>query len=232
MRCLLPGGDELRITIRAGSGGEVALWIQGGNAAEPGDADSIERLITGLASYVWTDAKGIRSVPAGAERFPDRWQGTSFQLGPESFLQVNRAVSAAMDRFVDGYVGPRAGLRVADLYSGVGARALRWAREGATVTAVDSDREACAAARLAARESGLDVRILRGPVEAAKHSYMGADVVVVNPPRAGLAASVVESFVEPGLHPRARVHQLRSRNAGTGSVAAGARMEAGRRARV
>ncbi len=196
--CRLPGGDELRITIRASSDGEIALWVQGGNVTEPGDPGSIEQSVKGLESYVWTDAKGARRVAAGRERFADRWQGTKFGLGPGTFLQVNRAVSAAMDEFVDQCVGPRTGLRIADLYSGVGARALRWAREGAMVTAVDSDRDACAAARRAAREAGVDIRVVCAPVEATKDRYSGSDVVVVNPPRAGLAPGVIDRLLESG----------------------------------
>ena len=193
--CLLPGGDELRITIRAGAGGDIALWVQGGDADRPGEPASIERSITGLASYVWTDSQGLRKNLAGSERFRDSWQGAWFALGPESFLQVNRSESVAMDRYLDQRVGPRNGLRVADLYSGVGARALRWAREGASVTAVESDVEACAAASLAAEESGLDLRVICAPVEAALESYAESEVVVVNPPRAGLAESVAEALV-------------------------------------
>ena len=195
---LLPGGDELRITIRAGAGGDIALWVQGGDSDRPGESETIARSITGLASYVWTDSRGSRRGLAGSERFRDSWQGTWFALGPESFLQVNRSVSVAMDRYLDQLVGPRDGLRVADLYSGVGARALRWAREGASVTAVESDADACVAASLAAEESGLEIRVVCAPVEAAEESYAESEVVVVNPPRAGLAASVAETLVDVG----------------------------------
>ena len=196
--CLLPGGDELRITIRAGAGGDVALWVQGGNADRPGEPESIERSITGLASYVWTDSQGLRLNLAGSEHFRDSWQGTWFALEPESFLQVNRGESVAMDRYLDQRVGPRNGLRIADLYSGVGARALRWAREGASVTAVESDAEACTTASLAAEESGLEVRVVCTPVEAALESFADSEVVIVNPPRAGLAESVAEALVKAG----------------------------------
>lgn len=195
---LLPGAAELRVTIRASGEGGIALWVQGGSAAEPGDPGSIERSVDGLESYIWTDAGGTRRTAAGRERFTDRWQGTKFNLGPGSFLQVNRAVSSEMDAFLDRCVGPRTGLRIADLYSGAGARALRWAREGAIVTAVDSDREACSAARSAAREAGVHLRVVCAPVEATKDGYAAADVVVVNPPRAGLASRVVERLREAG----------------------------------
>ena len=191
---LLPAGSELRITIRAGTGGEVALLVQGGESNRPGDPESVARSISGLASYMWIDSHGRQANLAGSARFMDYWQGTWFGLGPESFLQVNRSVSEAMDLFIDQCVGPRDGLRIADLYSGAGARALRWARDGASVTAVESDAEACAAARLAAADSGLDLRVVHSPVESASESFVDSEVVVVNPPRAGLAAGVSEAL--------------------------------------
>jgi tRNA/tmRNA/rRNA uracil-C5-methylase (TrmA/RlmC/RlmD family) len=194
--CLLPAGGELRITIRAGTGGEVALLVQGGESNRPGDPGSIAQSISGLASYMWIDSNGTHSNLAGSPRFMDYWQGTWIGLGPESFLQVNRTVSDEMDRFLDRCVGPRNGLRIADLYAGAGARALRWARDGASVVAVESDAEACAAASLAAAESGLDVRVVHAPVESAGESYFDSEVVVVNPPRAGLAAGVAEALVQ------------------------------------
>jgi len=196
--CLLPEGRELRITIRAGTGGEVALLVQGGESDRPGDPSSVAQSISGLASYVWIDSEGLHTVLAGSAGFKDYWQGTWFGLGPESFLQVNRSVSDAMDRYLDQCVGPRSGLRIADLYSGAGARALRWAREGASVTAVESDAESCATASLAAAESGLDVRVVQAPVESAGESYKDSEVVVVNPPRAGLAKGVAEDLVKAG----------------------------------
>jgi 23S rRNA (uracil1939-C5)-methyltransferase len=135
---------------------------------------------------------------AGSESLSDRWQGTRFELGPDSFLQVNRQVSRSMDRTLDEWVGPRRGVRIADLYAGVGARSIRWAREGAVVTAVESDPASVASGREAAASEGLELSFVAARVESVPESFSNADVIVVNPPRAGLSGAVVESLSGPG----------------------------------
>lgn len=186
----LPEGEELKVTIRSAADGAVALHVAGGVQGRDGRPEVVAGSVSGLVSYVHTDAEGKRSLLAGSATFQDRWQGTRFDLGPATFLQVNRTISAAMDRQLDEFVGSRRGRFFADLYAGVGARALRWAREGARVHAVESDQEAVAAGRAAAAAEGLNVEFFAAPVEAVPESYLNAEIIVVNPPRAGLSEQV------------------------------------------
>ena len=186
----LPEGEELKVTIRSAADGAVAVHVEGGEQGRVGRPDVVASSVARLISYVHTDAGGRRAVLAGSGSFQDRWQGTRFDLGPGTFLQVNRVVSTAMDRQLDEFVGPRRGRSFADLYAGVGARSLRWAREGARVKAVESDQEAVAAGRAAAAAGGLDVEFFGAPVESVPDSYRDAEIIVVNPPRAGLSESV------------------------------------------
>ena len=186
----LPEGEELKVTIRSAADGAVAVHVEGGVQGRVGRPDVLAASVAGLVSYVHTDTGGDRTVLAGSGTFQDRWQGTRFDLGPGTFLQVNRAVSTAMDRQLDAFVGPRRGRHFADLYAGIGARALRWAREGARVNAVESDQEAVAAGRAAAVAEGLDVEFFGAPVESVPESYRDAEIIVMNPPRAGLSEQV------------------------------------------
>lgn len=186
----LPEGRELKVTIRSAADGAVAVHVVGGIPGRDGRPDVVAASVAGLVSYVHTDAGGNQTVLAGSGSFPDRWQGTRFDLGPGTFLQVNRTVSTTMDRQLDEFVGTRRGTFFADLYAGVGARALRWAREGARVNAVEADPEAVAAGRAAAAAEGLDVEFFGVPVESAPDSYREAEIIVVNPPRAGLSEQV------------------------------------------
>jgi len=188
----LPEGGELKVTIRSAVDGGVAVHVVGGIEGAHGRPDVIATSLNGLLSYVHTDSAGHRTVLAGSSSFPDRWQGTRFELGPGTFLQVNRTVSAIMDRQLDEFVGTRRRTVIADLYSGVGARALRWAREGARVNAVEADLEAVAAGRAAAAAEGLDVEFFGARVESVPESYSEAEIIVVNPPRAGLSEQVSE----------------------------------------
>ena len=192
--CRLPAGQDLKVTIRCTESGAVGLHVRGGNPLQPGRPDAIADSVSSLDSYVQTCDDGTRQVLAGSKSLVDRWQGTRFELGPESFLQVNREVSRSMDRTLDDWVGSRRNLRIADLYSGVGARAIRWAREGARVTAIESDREAVESGRQAAAAEGLQLQFLAARVESASDSFADAEILVINPPRAGLSKAVVESL--------------------------------------
>ncbi|MCL7963137.1 MAG: class I SAM-dependent RNA methyltransferase [marine benthic group bacterium] len=195
---LLPAGQDLKVTIRCTEDGNVGLHVRGGRSDLTGRPDTVAASVSALASYVQTCDDGTRTVLAGSESLSERWQGTRFELGPESFLQVNRDVSRSMDSTLDEWVGPRRGVRIADLYAGVGARAIRWAREGALVTAVESDPSSVASGRRAAADEGLQLEFIAARVESVPDSFANADVIVVNPPRAGLSGAVVDALLRPG----------------------------------
>lgn len=200
---MLPTGGELRVTIRASADGRIALLVEGGR--EPGDRQAVADALPNLESYVWVDDERIRCQLAGRATFADTWQGLRFELDPTVFLQVNRAVSDAMDAWLDERLyeamGPQidgiglrnarslSGVRVADLYAGVGVRAIRWARAGARVVACEVDPAACRSGAGAARLAGAKVTFRQGKVEDHL-GLLDSDFVVVNPPRAGLSERV------------------------------------------
>ncbi len=201
----LPGGDELELLLRGSASGDVALHVRGGEEEPEGDPSALADAIPGLVSYTWQDRAGTRRVLAGEDGIEDVWQGIRFRLGPEVFLQANRGVSERMDAWIDARVGDPRGTRVADLYAGVGARAIRWALAGARATAVESSREACRAGRRAAGEAGARVRFLAGRVEDHPEAARASDLVVVNPPRAGLSRGVA-SELAAAVSPRRMIY--------------------------
>lgn len=206
-------GAELRVTIRASVAGNIVLLVEGGSVA--GNRDELCDRLPQLESYLWIDDEDVRCQLAGRATFAEEWQGIRFQLDPTVFLQVNRAAAAAMDDWLDARIEAEfgvatrrddrredmeslgrdvmGGLRVADLYAGVGARAIRWARNGADVATCEIDRLACDASRAAARRQAGYIDIREGRVEDHL-DIMDADLVVVNPPRAGLSEEVREAL--------------------------------------
>ena len=151
-----------------------------------------------LRSYHWRADGGPRVLLAGSPHFTDRWRGFDFQLGPESFLQVNRAVAEHMETHIDGLLGDIGGVRVLDLYAGVGGRALAWAAKGADVSAGEVDGEAVESGRRTARAAGLSVDLCHGRVEELLPEMLPAEAILVNPPRRGLSASVSETLAGCG----------------------------------
>lgn len=184
-----------------GGAGDAPDEGRAGEAAPEGAPDAVrDALGDDLAGYFWRPAGGPRRLLAGEPRMEERWLGLDLRLGPESFLQVNRSMTRRMEAWLDGAIEERAdgpgGRRVLDLYAGVGARAIRWARAGADVAACEIDDDAVRDGREAAARAGTDVAFRVAPVEDALADLLPANLVVVNPPRAGLARPVTDILAD------------------------------------
>lgn len=196
---LLPPGRELRLTLRGSEAGMVVLLIEG--ADEPGPLDALIGCVD--LSAAWSlDPCGAVMSHAGATSFSDRWGPYDLQVAGDAFLQVNRDVATKLEAHVREQCGDVAGRRVIDAYCGIGVRAMALAERGARVVGIDSDRHAISAARGTASEWGLSVRFEHAAVERALARELPADLVILNPPRRGVARRVLESLVE---RPPARI---------------------------
>lgn len=132
-----------------------------------------------------------------------------FRVTGAGFWQVHPAAATTFVAAVLDLLGPRAGERALDLYSGVGlfaaALAHRVGPSGAVV-AVESDARAVADARRNLHDLE-QVRLVRGAVATALPGALAglpgavADVVVLDPPRVGAGRRVVEQLCRAG--PRA-----------------------------
>lgn len=119
-------------------------------------------------------------------------------LGPDSFFQTNTAATCLLYDEVRRMAGVTPETTVWDLYSGVGSIALHLARQSGMVRGFEITPEAVNDARAnAARNGILNCSFVSGDVRASlKREKDGAspDVVVVDPPRAGLHEAVVEAI--------------------------------------
>jgi 23S rRNA (uracil1939-C5)-methyltransferase len=115
--------------------------------------------------------------------------GIAVEVGAGEFLQVNRAQAAAMYARITELAGAAPGIQAIDLFAGLGGIGLHLARAGASVIAVEIDRDAVAQLRRAAQRAGLALTAIAGDAGDVR-GQLGAkpDVVVVNPPRKGLSA--------------------------------------------
>ena len=102
----LPSGRELHLTLRAVDEG-VILLVEGGRG--PGRPDILLREVEGLVA-VWADARGGGGrLLAGLPHVHDTRLGETVRTGPTTFLQVNRAASEALHRWVVDQGGVRPG---------------------------------------------------------------------------------------------------------------------------
>jgi 23S rRNA (uracil1939-C5)-methyltransferase len=133
---------------------------------------------------------------AGAGRYePDAREALAF-------AQVNPTVATALRDFVDASVRSFSPQRVVDAYAGSGELTERFARDGVHVVAIEADASGTAATRRRVTEAGLAdrVEVVTALVESALSSALPADVVVLNPPRAGVAVGVTALLEQAARH--------------------------------
>jgi 23S rRNA (uracil1939-C5)-methyltransferase len=104
---------------------------------------------------------------------------------------VNRGAAALLEAHVMELAGDVRGLRVVDAYCGIGLHSRRMARAGASVTGIELDPDAVEEARRRAPEGAV---FLEGMVEALLPDHLPADLVVLNPPRAGIAPEAADEL--------------------------------------
>ena len=127
--------------------------------------------------------------------------GVTLHVAVDAFFQVNTAGAEALVAAVREAAGEVAHRDVWDLYAGVGLLALPLARDGAHVLAVESVRSAADALTRAATEQELDVKVLAERVEPVVRRVADGDrtidapeVVIADPPRAGLGRRTIEDL--------------------------------------
>lgn len=133
---------------------------------------------------------------AGARSIRQRYGSLELTVGHGSFAQPN--VAAATRLFGDLALLAGDGVHAVDLYAGGGPIAMQLARSYRRVTALELDRSAIAHAAADAQRHGIDnVEFVRG--DAKRHLLPAdADLLVVDPPRSGLAQEVREAIAAAG----------------------------------
>jgi 23S rRNA (uracil1939-C5)-methyltransferase len=119
----------------------------------------------------------------------DTWLEEPVSVTPEAFLQTNREVARVLHREVIAAAGRTAGLRVIDAYCGFGQLGRQLARGGARVLGIDLG-PAAEQGEGASPVEGF--RAVRGRVEDHLSEGLPADLVILNPPRGGVARGVME----------------------------------------
>jgi 23S rRNA (uracil1939-C5)-methyltransferase len=189
------------LEVRAASDGGVSVWLQPSQTDRRG-AERRRRPASDEAR--WLEALRQRyqialAGEAGASPL-QRYQLTSdtYMLSaPGGFVQVNWEVNRELiARLLSGAQARGVGTFL-DAYAGAGNFALPLLRRGLSGIAVESNAGAVAAAREAARQQGLDPEAFVS-ADAAEHarelvrSGRRFELVLVDPPRAGLQAGLEE----------------------------------------
>ncbi len=127
---------------------------------------------------------------AGQDWIADRLDDLLFRITDGSFMQANWPLTETLARRLGEWVAPSSGIRVLELYAGIGLLGLPLARRGALVTEVEANRWALADARHTAKTNHIGrCRFRHQKAEAClEMTETGEyDAVLMDPPRTGLS---------------------------------------------
>lgn len=175
----LPPGDRLRGTVRWLD--ERPLFVLEGGTDWPAIGAFLDAVPT--LGAVWWQAEGRRRRIVADRR--------SAEVPGASFTQVNAEVAARMQSTVVATVLSHAPTSVVDCYSGGGDLAYALTLKGVQVVAVELDEEATA---WAAQRLPAPSRAIAARVEDVLPRLLPSEVVVLNPPRAGVDARVTAAL--------------------------------------
>lgn len=125
-----------------------------------------------------------------------------FRIGPHSFFQTNTRQGQALYDTVVDFAGLKGSENVYDLYTGLGSIALYLADRCRQVVGIEEVEAAVADARVNAALNQIenavfyagDVKDILTPAFADRHG--APDVLVTDPPRAGMHAKVAQMLLE------------------------------------
>ena len=158
--------------------------------------------------YVINDKKNdtIGDLPcilhSGEEAIYEQMEGLRFKIGPKSFYQTNTGQALKLYRTARDFAALTGSETVYDLYTGTGTIAQFVAARAKRVIGIEYVPEAIEDARLNAAANGIvnceffagDMKDILTPAFIAEHGR--PDVIIADPPRAGMHPDVVKTILE------------------------------------
>ena len=137
----------------------------------------------------------------GTPYITEEMEGLKFKIGPKSFYQTNSAQAYQMYRIVRDFAGLTGRETVYDLYTGTGTIANFLARDAKKVIGVEYISEAVEDAKHNSAVNGIrNTSFFAGDMKDVFtmefiQKYGTPDVVVLDPPRAGVHTKVIEALL-------------------------------------
>lgn len=158
-------------------------------------------LWTQLDSVAETTAGGSTELIAGGDYLDEELCGLSLRISAQAFFQTNTEMAERLYGLAGEYAALRGFERVFDLYCGIGTIGLTLAPRAAKLWGLEIIEEAVADAIVNAKANEIDnARFFAGDVRLALRELCAEagspDVLVVDPPRAGLSQKVVRRIIE------------------------------------
>jgi 23S rRNA (uracil1939-C5)-methyltransferase len=162
-----------------------------------------------LSGVLWTRSQSPAETTAGGRtelvwgeaEMPERLGDLDLRISPEAFFQTNTEMAERLYAIAAGYAGLSGGERLFDLYCGIGTIGLTMAGDAGEVWGLELVESAVADAIACARRNEItNANFFAGDTRLALPELVRRagrpDVLVVDPPRAGLSKKVVRRIVE------------------------------------
>jgi len=201
--------------VRISSTGEVMVVLVTTNAF-PEERDLLLRFlterfpeITSLYSIINTkrndSISDLQPVHITGSMFiTEVMDGLRFRVGPKSFYQTNSGQAVRLYGVVRDFAQLTGAENVYDLYTGTGTIACYLASKAAKVTGIEYIEEAVADARINAADNGIsNASFIAGDIKDILNDELfrksgKPDVIITDPPRAGMHTDVVNAMLRSG----------------------------------
>jgi 23S rRNA (uracil1939-C5)-methyltransferase len=173
------------------------------------DRESLAGAAEGLDGVLWTRQSslgettqgGETELLAGSDRFEETLSDMRFEISAGAFFQTNTEMAERLYQLAIEYAQPVGFERVYDLYCGIGTIGLLMSPRVAEVWGLELIPEAISDAIANARHNEIDnAHFFAGDVRLAMRELVERagrpDVLMVDPPRAGLSQKVVRRIIE------------------------------------
>ena len=162
-----------------------------------------------LSGVLWTRSRSVAETTGGGEtelvwgeaELPERLGALDLRISPEAFFQTNTETAELLYGVVSEYAALEGWERVYDLYSGIGTIAMTLAPKAGEVWGIELLEQAVKDAIEGARRNEItNLRLFAGDTRLALPELLERagrpDLLVVDPPRAGLSKKVVRRIIE------------------------------------
>lgn len=196
-------GNVRHLILRQGDDGILALLVTREGRVDGRLVDAItgQRCVTGIVQSI----NPLRTnrilgnefkLLHGRNWLPITVLKQRFRVSAGSFFQVNRARAEEVCRKVLRFAAPVGTETVLDLYSGVGMLSVTIARFCRQVIGVEIDPQSVDDARFNAELAGVrNIEFRCAAVEQIVDELPAADIVILDPPRKGVAPSALMAIV-------------------------------------
>jgi 23S rRNA (uracil1939-C5)-methyltransferase len=173
------------------------------------DTDALRAAIQ-VHSLLWTQVPGVAEVSTGpteivdgSPTFDEELAGLRFRISPDAFFQTNTEMAEHLYAVAVDAAALQGWERVYDLFCGIGTIGLSLAPRAGELFGVEIVEEAVADAIENARINQIsNAQFFAGDVRTSLGELVERagkpDLLVVDPPRAGLSQKVVRRIIEAG----------------------------------